>query len=68
MSETEEITMPFVQLSGEDGNAFGIIARVSRALKDAGMRDRAKEFQGKAFACESYDELLQLTMQYCTVA
>jgi hypothetical protein len=59
---------PFVQLSGEDGNVFGIIGRCSKALKRAGLEDKAKEFTTKAFASESYDEVLRLAMEYCEVA
>ena len=36
------------QLTGEDGNAFFIIGRVSRALKLAGHRAEAEEFSKKA--------------------
>jgi len=57
-----------VQLSGGDGNAFGIIAKVERALKDGGKVQAATEFREKAFECESYDALLQLAMTTVNVA
>jgi hypothetical protein len=58
---------PFVQLTGEDGNVFSIIGRVSGALKKAGQADKAKEFSTKAMHSGSYDEVLQLAMTYCDV-
>jgi hypothetical protein len=59
---------PTVQLNGEDGNVFGIIGRVSKALKRAGMPEEAIEFTTKAFACHSYDDVLQLCFAYVEVA
>ena len=55
---------PRCKLVGEDGNAFAIIGRVSRTLKRSGMWDTAKEYQERAFACHSYDDLLALTLEY----
>lgn len=52
-----------VQLVGEDGNAFAIIGRVSRALKRAGHREAATEWCAAAMACGSYDALLRLAME-----
>lgn len=57
-----------VKLSGEDGNAFGIIAKVERALKDGGQRQAAAVFVERAYECESYDALLQLAMTTVNVA
>ena len=65
---TKAAPKPFVQLSGEDGNAFSIIGRCGGALKKAGQADKAKEFKDKAFASDSYDEVLRLAMEYCDVA
>lgn len=59
---------PFVQLTGQDGNVFIIISRVSGALKKDGQTDKAKEFTDKAFSAGSYDEVLQLAMEYCDVS
>jgi len=62
------IKKPTVELIGEDGNVFSIIGRVSRALKDAGQEDRAKEYTELAFGSKSYDEVLALTLEYVEVA
>lgn len=52
-----------VQLTGEDGNAFFIIGRVSAALKAAGHRDVVPEFQKEAMSGD-YDHVLQTCMEY----
>lgn len=52
-----------VQMSGEDGNAFAIIGRVSQALKRAGHVEGAKEFRAAAFGADSYDAILQLVLR-----
>ena len=64
MAKTEK---PECQLTGEDGNAFAVIGRVSRALKQAGQPERAKEWTSKAMDCDSYDALLQLAFDYVEV-
>lgn len=53
-----------VQLTGEDGNAFAIIGRVSKALKRAGYRELATEWVSRATSCKSYDGVLQLVFEY----
>jgi len=66
--ENETTEKPCVQLTGEDGNVFSIIGRVSKALKRAKQPDKATEFKNKAFNAGSYDEVLQLAMKYCDVS
>ncbi|TNH21813.1 hypothetical protein FHG89_30630 [Micromonospora orduensis] len=51
-----------VQLSGGNGNAYAIIAAVSRALRRDVGADAAAAFTASAESCGSYDELLQLAM------
>lgn len=65
--KTEASDKPTCQLIGEDGNVFNIINLVKKALTKAGMPDKAKEFQTKAFASHSYDVVLQLAMDYVEV-
>lgn len=55
-----------VRLVGEDGNAFAILGKVSKALKRAGHRDLAEEFLKDATAGD-YNELLQTVMKYVEV-
>jgi hypothetical protein len=63
-SEKSEPKFPHVhiKLVGEDGNAFAVLGRVLRALKEAGV-DRADvdEFQHEATSGD-YDHLLQTVM------
>ena len=63
----ENFVKPAVKLAGEDGNAFAIIGRVSKALNRAGYLDKAAEWQDKAMSCESYDHLLNLVFDYADV-
>lgn len=58
---------PRCKLVGEDGNVFNVIGRVRRALRDAGQGERAREFVERAFRCGSYDEVLQLVLEYVEV-
>ena len=64
----KDLGKPFVQLTGEDGNVFSIIGRVSGALKKSGQADKAKEFTEKAFESKSYNAVLRLATEYCDVA
>lgn len=56
-----------VRLSGEDGNAFAIIAKVSSALREAGYKEEAEGLKRDAFACSSYNDLLVLMMETVVV-
>ena len=58
---------PTVKLIGKDGNVFAIIGAVSKALKSARLPEQASEFTSRAFNVCSYDEVLQLVMEYCEV-
>ncbi len=55
-----------VELVGEDGNAFAIIGRVSKALKRGGHGDLVNEFTKEAMSGD-YDHLLQTAMEYVEV-
>lgn len=56
-----------VQLTGEDGNAFIIIGRVRRALRDGGAGpDAEQQFSAEAMAGD-YDHVLQTCMKWVTV-
>jgi hypothetical protein len=53
-----------VQLSGEDGNAFAILGRTTRALRQAGLdQDEIDQYYSEATA-GGYDHLLQTTMRW----
>ncbi|MED7899877.1 hypothetical protein VWO28_09290, partial [Campylobacter coli] len=53
----------YVKLVGEDGNAFSILARVSNALKKAGVsKEEISQFQKEAMS-NDYNHLLNV-VQY----
>ena len=53
-----------VQLTGQDGNAFAILGRTTRALRQAGLsKDKVDEYYAEATAGD-YDHLLQTTMRW----
>lgn len=55
---------PKVKLVGQNGNIFNILGIASRALKEAGYADEAKEMQTEVFASHSYEEALAIVLQY----
>ena len=55
-----------VELVGSDGNAFGLMGKVKRALKDGGRSDLVKPFMAEAMSGD-YDNLLQTCMKYVEV-
>ncbi len=66
MSDTKypEVT---VELTGTDGNAFSILARVSNALKRAGVDKTERDaFYNEATAGD-YDALLRTAMRWVNV-
>ncbi|WP_035178599.1 hypothetical protein [Alkalihalobacterium bogoriense] len=63
----EEIVKPTCKLVGEDGNIFSILGRVSRTLKENGKANEAKEVSERVMLSGSYDEALQIMMEYVEV-
>jgi len=60
---------PYVKLVGENGNMFGIIGKVVKALRNAGMKKEAKAFKKNAglIAGAKADEIVSLAKEYCEV-
>ena len=58
---------PKVKLIGENGNICNLMAIASRALKEAGMREEAKEMFEKITKSKSYDEALRILMEYVEI-
>jgi hypothetical protein len=57
-----------VQLSGEDGNAFFIIGRTTKALRQGGATaEDIAEYQEDAMSGD-YDHVLQTTMSWVNVS
>jgi hypothetical protein len=56
-----------VTLVGTDGNAFAVLGKVSRALRQAGVSDDERQaFMAEATAGD-YDHLLQTIMRWVEV-
>lgn len=63
-----EIEKPEVTLIGEDGNAFSIIGRCTKALKRAGApRGVIDAFTSEAMSGD-YNHLLRTAAKYCEVS
>jgi|ERR1039458_1782179 hypothetical protein len=58
---------PVCTLTGEDGNVFAIISKVSRTLNNAGQPALSKEFREKCFKSPSYSYVLNLCSEYVEV-
>ncbi len=59
---------PKLVLTGEDGNAFSILGRARRALKDAGYsREEIERYRVEAMAGD-YNLLIATTMEWCDVS
>lgn len=55
-----------VKLVGANGNAFNIMALVTKALKKNGRKDLVDAYINEATSGD-YDELLRVTMEYVEV-
>ena len=56
-----------VKLVGHDGNAFAVLGKVAKALRDAGVpKGEVMQFQQEATAGD-YDHLLQTCMRWINV-
>jgi hypothetical protein len=63
MSEKKK---PIVRLTGENGNAFLILGKVSNTLEAAGMKEEAEAFMKEATKGD-YDHLLRTACEYVNV-
>lgn len=59
--------LPKCELIGTDGNVFAIIGKVAATLRQAGQKDKAKEFTQLAMSSGSYDAVLALLHDYVEV-
>ena len=57
-----------VNLSGEDGNGFVIVARTRRALRRARVSDAEIDAYSKEATDGDYDHLLGTTMRWVTTS
>jgi hypothetical protein len=66
MSESEK--KPKAKLIGENGNIFNLMGIATRALKNAGQPEKAKEMQEKIFTADCYEESLRIIREYVDVS
>jgi hypothetical protein len=59
-----ERSKPEAELIGADGNIFNLIGIAARALKNAGLRDEAKEMSERDTGSSSYDNALAIITEY----
>ena len=57
-----DTTKPKLKLMGEDGNAFAILGRATKALKEAGQEDEVEQFMEEATSGD-HDHLLRVVME-----
>ena len=58
---------PKVVLIGANGNVFNLLSICTKALKEAGQRDKAKELGEKLLEASSYEHALCLMAEFCEV-
>ena len=63
------VEKPTCPLIGQDGNIFNLVGIAARTLREAGLRDQAKELTHRIFSgeCHSYGEALCLIGEYVTI-
>lgn len=57
------MTKPHCQLTGQDGNAFAVMGRVAKALKQAGADQAEVDKYFEACKAGDYNHLLCVSMQ-----
>lgn len=67
MNEPTIPTKPSCKLQGTDGNIAALAGRVGSTLKRAGLAAQAEEMYARVCQCPSYDDALQLFMEYVDV-
>ena len=58
---------PVCELSQTDGNIFALMGKCRQTLARAGQSDKAKEMTARVIKAQSYDEALQIMMEYVEV-
>jgi len=62
-----EKVKPVLYLSGSEKGTSGIMRQTDKALRNAGMKDKADKFILEARKSISYDKLLHLCEEYVTI-
>ena len=63
------VEKPPCPLIGQDGNIFNLVGIAAKTLREAGLRNQAKELTHRIFSgeCHSYGEALCLIGEYVTI-
>lgn len=64
--DLNEEGVPMVKLVGTDGNVFSLMAKVSRAMKRSGLKDKVDDMVKDATSGD-YNHALQVFMKYCDI-
>jgi len=62
-----EQAKPECELIGTDGNIFALMGRVIRTMNRAGLTDQVATMKDKVKKCGSYDEAIQVIMEYVEI-
>lgn len=65
--EKSKDNRPRISLAGKDGNVFAVIGIISEKLRKSGLKDRADEFSEKAFHSDSYEDVIELALEYVRI-
>lgn len=60
-------TKPVCQITGRDGNIFNLLGIAGRALVKAGLREQKQEMLDRVTKATSYNNALQIIMEYVEV-
>lgn len=55
---------PIVELVGENGNIYNLVALAMAGLREAGQKDKSIEMKDRVFSSHSYSEALGIIAQY----
>ena len=58
---------PKCKLTGADGNIFNLMGLARKALREAGQRELGEEMTNRVYGAKSYDQALQIIMEYVEV-
>lgn len=58
---------PECRLIGENGNIFNLMGIASNTLKHHGMREQAEEMKARIRESKSYDDAIQIIMDYVKI-
>lgn len=58
---------PECRLIGENGNIFNLMGIASNTLKRHGMREQAEEMKARIRESRSYDDAIQIIMDYVKI-